>query len=79
MAQPTKAKLDKLGSRHALIKRDEDKLKDDARKVIAEARAEGIEATEIAERTGWSRAWLYREFKEQMRLDETETPEPTPA
>lgn len=80
MAQSDRTKLDKLGARRALIKKDTEKLEEDARKVIAEARLNGIEAAEVVERTGWSRAWLYREYAAEMRIEDTvETPTPTPS
>lgn len=60
------AKLDDIGTRRRKIAKDTERLNKDAADVIAAARTAGIEASEVSERTGWARSWLYRQFKDQM-------------
>lgn len=70
MALPIQKRLEKLSKRRELVDHDYAKLKEDARPLIVEARQAGIEANEMAALTGWSRAWLYREFQDEMRKSE---------
>lgn len=60
------AKLDDIGTRRRKLAKDTERLNKDAAEIIGAARAAGIEASEVTERTGWARSWLYRQFKEQM-------------
>lgn len=60
------AKLDDIGVRRRKLAKDTERLNKDAAEIIGAAREAGIEASEVSERTGWARSWLYCQFKEQM-------------
>jgi hypothetical protein len=59
--------LDALGARGADLDRARGDWEDELAAAISRARAEGIGGAEIAERTGLSRAWLYRRYAAEMR------------